>query len=77
MAKAAPITAANVDDAGPSAVREHHLHPLWAARTVPPLLPPWMESLSQVSETAVCGIMTFYFPPGARKTCLFLVVTTL
>lgn len=61
MAKAAPITAANVDDAGPSAVREHHLHSLWAARTVPPLLPPWMEGLSQVSKTAVCGIVTFLF----------------
>lgn len=73
MAKAAPITAANVADAGPSAVRVHHLHPQWAARTVP----PWMESLSRVSKTAVCCIVTFHFPPGARKTCLFLVVTTL
>lgn len=56
MAKAAPITAANVDDAGPSAVRERHLHPLWAAGTA-----PWTEGLSQVSKTAVCGIVTFLF----------------
>lgn len=49
MAKAAPITAANVDDTGPSAVREHHLHPLWAARS---LLPLWRESLPQVSKNS-------------------------
>lgn len=57
MAKAAPITTANVDDTGPSALGEHHLHPLRAARSVPP---PWMESLSQVSKTADCGVTLIF-----------------
>lgn len=67
MAKAAPITAANVDDTGPSAVRQHHLHPSVGCQVAAAAAAVDGEPPSSFKKQPFVASRLLIFPPGALK----------